>query len=352
MLELRNVSKDFKDFKLRNISLDVERGEYFVILGPTGAGKTLLLELIAGFHIPDEGKILIDGADATKLPPERRNIGFVYQDYALFPHLSVEENVKFGLRLKNLPKSEIEARVKELMELFGISHLAKRRPRTLSGGEQQKVALARALAVRPRILLLDEPLSALDVPTQNALRVELKKLHRHFGTTTLHVTHDRAEALTLADRIAVMMRGSISQIGKPHEVFRKPANEEVAAFVGVENVLSGRIIGSGGGVARIDVGSFELLAVTPVKSGKVSVFIRPEDIVLSTAPPTPKSSARNCITSRIVSVTDLGALRRVELDCGLVALVTEQAAEELELRAEKEVFATFKATAVHVLPKL
>ncbi len=326
----------------------MERGEYFVILGPTGAGKTLLLELIAGFHTPDEGKIFIDGADATEIPPERRNVGFVYQDYALFPHLSVEENVQFGLKLRGMPRDEAEARSEELMELLGISRLAKRNPKTLSGGEQQKVALARALAMRPRILLLDEPLSALDMRTQNTLRTELKRLHRSLGMTTLHVTHNQTEALVLADRIAVLMQGSIVQVGTPHEIFRKPKNEVVAEFVGVENVLSGRVVENVGGVARVAVGGFELLAVTHVKSGNVKILIRPEDIVLSTTPS--KSSARNCVAGRITAVTELGAVCRVELDCGLVALVTKQAAEELQLNAAKEVFATFKATAAHVLP--
>lgn len=234
------------------------------------------------------------------------------------------------------------------MELLGISRLAKRNPKTLSGGEQQKVALARALAMRPRILLLDEPLSALDMRTQNTLRTELKRLHRSLGMTTLHVTHNQTEALVLADRIAVLMQGSIVQVGTPHEIFRKPKNEAVAEFVGVENVLSGRVVENVGGVARVAVGGFELLAVTHVKSGNVKILIRPEDIVLSTTPS--KSSARNCVAGRITAVTELGAVCRVELDCGLVALVTKQAAEELQLNAAKEVFATFKATAAHVLP--
>jgi len=347
MIEIKDLHKGWKEFSLKSINLEVKKGEYFVVLGPTGAGKTLLLELIAGFYSPDKGEIWIDGNEVTRLPPEKRKIGFVYQDYWLFPHFTVEENVSFGLRMKGMPEDEVRDRVREMMEFLGISHLSKRYPDTLSGGEQQKVAIARAVVIEPKVLLLDEPLSALDVRTRDRLRDELKQINRELETTVVHVTHDQTEAMVLADRVGVMMDGEIVQVGSVYEIFNRPLNERVAAFVGVENVLKGEIISWHEGMALVDTGGFEVIAVSEYREGDANLFIRPEDIVLSENPG--KSSARNNIKGKIVDMINLGPVIRVELDNGLIALVTRQSAEELGLRIEKDVYASFKATAVHVV---
>ncbi|MFX0067215.1 MAG: ABC transporter ATP-binding protein, partial [Candidatus Hermodarchaeota archaeon] len=279
-IELRNVSRSWEQFSLKNINLEIKEGEYFVILGPTGAGKTLLLDVIAGIFYPSRGDIFIHGEKVTDLPPEKRGTGYVFQDYALFPHMSVSENVEFGLVIRKIPASERKERIDDILELVGVTHLSHRKPETLSGGEQQRVALARTLITKPRVLLLDEPLSALDTNTQEILRAELKHLHETLHLTAIHVTHNHIEAFTLADRIGVMKEGEIVEIGTPLEIFGKPSDEFVAKFVGFENIFEGEASTSeGGAIINID-GIIEIEAVTE-KSGRVKLGIRPEDIVIS-----------------------------------------------------------------------
>lgn len=350
MIEISDLCKDWKEFSIEDINLEVKSGEYFVILGPTGAGKTLLLETIAGFYIPDKGKVLIDGHDVTGLPPEKRKIGFIYQDYSLFPHLNVEQNIVFGLKLKNPSSPDANReRVEEIMDWLSIAHLAHRYPATLSGGEQQKVAIARAIAIEPTLLLLDEPLSALDRRTKDYLREELKRVKEKLGITMVHVTHDQTEALVLADRIAVMMRGRIMQVGTPHGIFNKPRNEELADFVGIENVLRGVVQNNESGIAEIEVDTGgQIFAVSEYREGTVKVFVRPEDIILSESKGV-DSSARNVMSGRITELQDIGPLTRVKLDNGLIALITKQSRETLGLQRGSEVYATFKATSVHVV---
>jgi len=345
MITIKDLSKDWKEFSLKNINLEVKKGEYFVILGPTGAGKTLLLETIAGFHFPDSGEVWIEGQNVTDLPPELRRVGFIYQDYSLFPHLNVEQNIQFGLKLKQTPDTK---RLNEIMNWLKISHLAHRYPVTLSGGEQQKVTIARAIAIEPSILLLDEPLSALDLRTRDYLREELKRVKAEFGITMVHVTHDQTEAMVLADRIAVMMKGQIQQVGTPYEIFNKPLNEEIADFVGVENILHGVVQDNENGIAeiKVDMGA-NIFAVSDYRAGEVKVFIRPEDIILSVS--RGDSSARNVMSGRITELHDMGPLTRVKLDTKLVALITKQSRETLKLRIGDEIYATFKATSVHVV---
>ncbi len=347
MLSIRDLSKKWADFSLTNIDLDVKEREYFTVLGPTGAGKTLMLELIAGFHRPDKGEIWINDKNITDFPPEQRKVGFVYQDYLLFPHLNVEENVKFGLRLKKVPKLETDKKIQRTMNLLGLTHLSKRLPRTLSGGEQQKVALARALVLDPDVLLLDEPLSALDVPTQERLRGELKDLHEKSGITTIHVTHDHVEAILLGDRIGVLSDGKLIQVGEPDEIFRKPKSEFIAKFVGVENIFSGKSELKKG-LARIDIGNVLIEAVTQ-KEGKVKVCIRPEDILLSKRPI--KSSGRNMLKGKITEISDRGTIVRLKIDVGreLVVIITKRSFLDMKLRIGSGVYAAFKASSVHVI---
>jgi len=347
MLNIKDLSKKWADFSLTNINLDVKEREYFTVLGPTGAGKTLMLELIAGFHRPDLGEIWINDKNMTDVPPEQRRVGFVYQDYSLFPHLNVEENVKFGLRLKKIPKPEIDKKMRRAMSLLGLAHLSKRLPKTLSGGEQQKVALARAIVLDPDVLLLDEPLSALDAQTQEKLRGELKDFHEKSGITTIHVTHDHVEAILLGDRIGILSDGKLIQVGKPDEIFRKPKSEFVAKFVGVENIFSGKSKLKKG-LARIDIGNLLIEAVTQ-KEGKVKVCIRPEDILLSKRPI--KSSGRNMLKGKITEISDRGTTVRLKVDVGreLVVIITKRSFLDMKLKIGSGVYVAFKASSIHVI---
>lgn len=346
---LENLSKTWGDFSVSNISLAIENGEYFLILGPTGAGKTLLLELIAGFHEPDAGRILIGKIDVTTLPPEKRGIGFVPQEYMLFPHMTVAENVEFGLKMHNVPQGERGKMVKEALEFMELSHKYNNLPMKLSGGEQQKTALARALVTRPRTLLLDEPLGALDINTQKRMRNELKRLHESLKITTIHVTHNQMEAFVLADRLAIMRGGKIIQSDLPRRVFQKPKDDFVARFVGFENLLDGKIVENEGGIAKIDVGGVIVEGVTG-KVGNCIVGIRPDDIVVSKEPF--KSSMRNTLKGKIQDFVETGSFVSLIVDvngASFVALITKMSFAEMKLRRGAEAYLLFKASAIHVI---
>jgi putative spermidine/putrescine transport system ATP-binding protein/spermidine/putrescine transport system ATP-binding protein len=268
---------------LDDVSLKVHRGELMTLLGPSGCGKTTLLNLVAGFLMPDSGEIAIEGQRVTDVPTYRREIGIMFQSYALFPHMSVAANVGYGLRMRRLPKAEIARRVGEALALIKLDGLEDRRPRQLSGGQQQRVALARALVIRPKVLLLDEPFSALDRNLRVAMQVEIKELQRRLGLTTIFVTHDQSEALSLSDRIAVIAQGAIRQIGAPDEIYRRPVDRFVASFVGDVNVLRGRLERIDGatavlalGAARVMVPGQMLQIAAP--GAAVDLFVRPEDM--------------------------------------------------------------------------
>ncbi|RXA21304.1 ATP-binding cassette domain-containing protein [Methanosarcina sp. MSH10X1] len=347
MIEIESLSRKWKTFALDKLSLKIESGEYFVILGPTGAGKTLLLELIAGFHSPDSGKILIDGKDVTNLPPEKHDLAFVYQDYSLFPHMSVKKNIEFGMRMKKIKSPE---KLREIAKDLRITHLLERHPLKLSGGEQQRVSLARALVTDPKILLLDEPLSALDPRTQESARELLSNIHKNKKLTVMHITHDQTEARIMADRIAIIMDGKLMQVGTPEEIFEKPVDSRVASFVGFENMLSGRVISADRGLLRIEAGKITIDASGDIEAGsEVHAFLRPENIVLSKT--SAQSSIRNSLQGRVTEVWMLGALVRVKIDCGVLlnALITRQSAEEMDIHPGVPVYVQFKASSVHVL---
>jgi putative spermidine/putrescine transport system ATP-binding protein/spermidine/putrescine transport system ATP-binding protein len=283
-VRLEGVSKHFGEISaLDDVTLAVRRGELLSLLGPSGCGKTTLLNLIAGFLVPDSGEIAIAGERVTFTPTYRREIGFMFQSYALFPHMSVAANVGYGLRMRGVAKAEIARRVVEALALVKLSGLEDRKPRQLSGGQQQRVALARALVIRPRVLLLDEPLSALDRNLRAAMQIEIKEIQRKLGVTTVFVTHDQSEALSLSDRIAVMAHGRIRQLGTAQEVYRAPNDRFVASFVGDVNVLRTRLVRIEGasadvlvGEQRVTVSSRTLQDAQPGAS--VDLFVRPEDL--------------------------------------------------------------------------
>jgi len=283
-VRLDGVTKRFGEVTaLHEASLAVGRGELMTLLGPSGCGKTTLLNLVAGFLAPDSGEIAIDGARVTDVPTHRREIGMTFQNYALFPHMGVASNVGYGLRARRLGRDEIARRVAAVLDLVKLAGLEDRKPRQLSGGQQQRVALARALVVRPKVLLLDEPFSALDRNLRGAMQVELREIQRKLGVTTIFVTHDQSEALSLSDRIAVMSEGRIRQLGTPDDVYRRPADRFVASFVGDVNVLHARIERVDGRTATVVLGAARVkvpgppLGATPPGSA-VDLFVRPEDL--------------------------------------------------------------------------
>jgi spermidine/putrescine ABC transporter ATP-binding subunit len=268
------------------ISFSVNAGEFVSLLGPSGCGKTTTLRCIAGFESPSEGGIYLDGERIDQRPPNRRNVGLVFQSYALFPHLTVFENVAFGLRLRRSTNAELKRRVQEALELVGLSHLAERYPRQLSGGQQQRVAIARSVVLEPRLLLFDEPLSNLDLKLRVTMRAELRNLQRRLGKTAIYVTHDQGEALALSDRIVVMSNGKIEQIGTPVEVYERPATAFVADFIGSSNLLSGEIVANATDRTTIRTQSGILLQSSPSIPGasgsRVTAMIRPENIQIIT----------------------------------------------------------------------
>ncbi len=282
-ISLQGVGKRFGDVvAVRETNLDIRDGEFFSMLGPSGCGKTTTLRMIAGFEVPDEGRVVLRGADVTNVPPNHRNVNTVFQHYALFPHMSVLDNVSFGLELKRVPRGERRDRVKEMLKVVQLEGMEKRKPQQLSGGQQQRVALARALVNRPAALLLDEPLGALDVKLRKQMQLELKRIQTELGTTFVYVTHDQEEALTMSDRIAVMNGGDIEQIGDPKEIYEHPQTPFVADFVGSLNAFDLRVDEVADGLAVMRVSERERLVV-PVGAGtktgdELRVAVRPERV--------------------------------------------------------------------------
>ncbi len=335
--------------------LDVSPGEVLAVVGPNGAGKSTLIHVLALLERPSAGEVLFDGRPVRgDLLSYRRRMAVVFQEPLLLD-ATVESNVGSGLALRGVTRAERAHRVRWWLERFGIAALARRSARTLSGGEAQRVSLARALALEPEVLLLDEPFAALDEPTRQALIDDFDRALGETATTVVFVSHDRAEALRLGDRVAVIIGGRIRQVGPPSQVFAAPADEEVAAFLGVETIVPGRIHALEEGLAVVEVAGCRVEAASALQmDGEVLLCLRPEDIVLSPADEQPPaSSARNRLPSVVRRVVRAGAQARVELDAGfpLVALITKQSLEELSLEAGSRVVASFKATAVHLIPR-
>lgn len=346
MLELSGISKTLGNFRLADIDLAINTGEYFVVLGPSGAGKTILLETIAGIYSPDSGKIILEGKDITASRPKDRDMGMVYQDYMLFPHLNVEQNIGFGLKKRRIKPGVIAREVGDAADMLNIGNLLSRSTTTLSGGEQQRVALARALVFKPRILLLDEPLSALDITTREKLRRELKDIHQKTGTTIMHITHHFEDLYALADRAGVMQEGRIVQVGTPDEIFRKPRTEFVANFTGMENIFRGQssVRGLEGMIA---IGQVTISTLTDIE-GDVVVGIRPEELIVSRQ--AIESSAVNSLEGVVSTIRVNGMFSRIDIDAGipLVAMVTRKSVDRMGLKPGHPVWVTFKASAVHV----
>lgn len=347
MIKIDNISKNLGEFFLKDVTLDIEDGTYFMILGPTGAGKTILLESIAGIYYPDKGRIWMDGKDITNTPPRSRNISMVYQDYMLFPHLTVRDNIAFGLKLKKVPQEKIKEKIGGMSRMLNIHHLLHRFPGTLSGGEKQRIAIARAMVTDPKALLLDEPLSALDTQTRGNLRRELKRIHSIARITIVHVTHSFEEVFSLGDYAAVMNGGKMIQVGKPYEVFKKPKSEFVANFVGVENLFKGKSIINNGN-SDININGINVVSTT-CKSGDCVVSIRPEDILVSKK--SIESSARNSFNGKITDVVDKGAIIKIVVDIGIPfsAIMTRRSLDDLELKRGMSAYLNFKASNVHFI---
>jgi spermidine/putrescine transport system ATP-binding protein len=284
LLELRGLTKRFGDFvAVDSVSLSIASGEFLTLLGASGSGKTTTLRMIAGFEPPTGGEILMDGKDISPLPPFKRDINTVFQQYALFPHMSVRSNVEYGLRMKRVPKKERATRVDQALEMVQLAQLGARSPRQLSGGQQQRVALARALVNRPRVLLLDEPLGALDLKLRKGMQLELKHLQSSLGITFVYVTHDQEEALTMSDRIVLMRQGRVAQVGTPRDLYDRPASRYVADFIGETNLLGGTVVESRNGEATLRIGADVLRGVSDgvLETGREAwLAVRPEAIAV------------------------------------------------------------------------
>ena len=350
MVRVVGLCKRLGDFRLRDISFEVPSGDYVVLLGPTGSGKTVLLETLVGINRPDSGQVWLDGQDVTRWPPERRGIGFVYQRSMLFPNLSVRNNITYGLRYHGVPRSDYRLRLEWLATLLGIGHLLERGVGALSGGEMQKVALARALAIEPRLLLLDEPLAPLDPVAKESLRTELLALHRQTGTTILHVTHDQETARVLGRSIGVMSGGRLLQFGPKAEVFDRPNSPFVARFVGTENVFAGKAARDGR-LVRVELGCGTVAAEADL-TGAVGLCVRPELVAIGPADAPPQPGA-NRVEGAVDSVSDRGPLVRYHVVTGrerFVVLQTKKDYASGGASVGQRVALSFAPEAVHVFP--
>ncbi|MEK6289047.1 MAG: ABC transporter ATP-binding protein [Acidobacteriota bacterium] len=333
-VELRDVTKRFGEVTaVASVSLAVERGEFLTLLGPSGCGKTTLLRMIAGFDSPDAGRVILSGSDVTGLSPHQRNVTTVFQHYALFPHLNVFDNVAFGLERRRIARAEIKRRVADALEMVRLKGLDERQPGELSGGQQQRVALARALVVEPNVLLLDEPLAALDLKLRKQMQLELKSLQRRLGISFIYVTHDQEEALTMSDTIVVMNAGRIEQIGRAEEIYERPLTEFVASFIGVSNVIVGTIesVNEERSTLRIGAATTSVRANGVKQGDSVRVLIRPEKISISS------EVEPDVLSGKIESAVYLGETTqlKVTLEDGQAVTVMEQNRQPFQSTRER-----------------
>jgi len=360
-LELRSLVKRFAEATaVDDLDLDIAPGEFFSLLGASGCGKTTTLRMVAGFERPDAGRIVLDGQELAEVSPHRRPVNTVFQSYALFPFLDVHDNVAFGLKYQRSSRQEERDRVGRALELVEMDSYARRKPHQLSGGQQQRVALARALVLEPTVLLLDEPMGALDAKLRKQLQVELRSLQRTVGTTFVYVTHDQEEALTMSDRLAVLRDGRLMQVGSPSEVYSTPANAYVAGFLGTANLLDAVVVDVAGGLATCRAGRVDLLVPAGDGAGRgesVSLVVRPERITLEPGEPdaTGPAGATNRLRGRITRTTFRGAQTQVAITLAGVSLVADVANVHGEvpdwLHDGREVWACISPRAIRVLPR-
>jgi len=357
VIQIEDLSIDLGEFRLREISLSIRDGEYMVVLGPTGAGKTVLVECIVGIYRPKAGRIVVDGLDVAGLYPEERNVGYVPQDYALFPNMTVARNVAYGLEARKTPRAEVEERVREMMDLLGIAHLSHRLPLNLSGGEKQRVALGRALITRPRVLLLDEPLAALDENLRSELAAELRRIQRAVGGTFLHVCHSFEETADVADRVALINEGRIAQVGTIEDLLARPASLFVAQFTRTRNLLKATAEQApSGSRLRIGEGLTLISAARPVASsehlldGPVTVAIRAEDIEI--VPEADALGCQHCVKGTVVEIRPRPTYTEVEVDAGVVLVAhMRRNSKEASSLVGKTVRLRIPPQAVKVFPR-
>jgi putative spermidine/putrescine transport system ATP-binding protein len=354
-LELQNLVKHFdKAVAVEDFSLSVDQGEFISLLGPSGCGKTTTLRMIAGFEQPDAGNVLLDGESIIGLPPHKRGMGMVFQNYALFPNMTAWGNIAFGLRVAGQSRQAMESRVAEMLALVGLGEAGHKYPHELSGGQQQRVALARALAIKPHVLLLDEPLSALDAVVRVALRHEIRRIQTQLGITTVYVTHDQEEALSISDRVVVMSKGAIEQVGTPEVIYTQPATHFVANFIGTVNELHGELIDPAAGLVRAEAFAF---GVPPAASAgmpagrKLLVLVRPEAVHVSSA--AGAAAPDNGAAAVLAAITFLGPVSRLSLDLHGQRIVADISTQDRgQFRRGETVHFTFSPDACQVMPDL
>jgi putative spermidine/putrescine transport system ATP-binding protein len=355
-LELNGITKYFGQVAaVKNVSLSIQQGEFLTLLGPSGCGKTTILRMIAGFENPSEGTIRLEEDDITYRPANKRPMGMVFQSYALFPHMTAEQNIAFGMKIKRLPGSQIQQRCAELLELVGLGEMGPRYPHQLSGGQQQRIALARALAVEPKVLLLDEPLSALDARVRVSLRTEIRRIQQQLKMTAIYVTHDQEEALAISDRIAVMAKGKIEQLDHPEEIYSNPQTIFTATFVGTSNHFEGVVESAEKGLCQAKTYTFHVPPLSPSLNGKrVLIVVRPEEVALQSAEEEPQGT--NGTGNRIPGVVELrtflGPFTRfhVRLDSETILTADIPSQQARDYAVEQRVFLVFPPSACQVLP--
>jgi molybdopterin-binding protein len=336
-------------FSLKDISLEVADGEYFVLLGPTGSGKTVLLETITGFHRPDRGKILLDNRDITSIPIEKRGLGYVPQNCPLFPHMDVRQNIEFGLKMKKKSEAHTREKMDEMLSLFDLKRMEHRLPATLSGGEKQKVVLARVLATEPKMTLLDEPLAAIDAEASRSLRKELKRINRDLKTTMLHVTHDQMEAFSLAERIGIIKEGRIRQVDTPKKLFSDPNDAFVASFLGYRNIFKVELVRQVNGMSQVRLKNHIIKVASELVAEQNVIAVRPEDVRIGKE--TVAAEQVNAFEGTIVEYEDQGPIAAITVDISfpLEATIDKHSFYEMGLDIGTRVLISFKAESVKIL---